>query len=37
MPLKENLEGEVRKGVLIGRGRFCGGTRADEEETGVRG
>jgi hypothetical protein len=36
MPLQENVGGDVRKGVLTGRGRFCGGTHADEE-TPVRG
>jgi hypothetical protein len=37
MPVQENLGGEVRKGVLTGRGRFYGGARADGEEMPVIG
>jgi hypothetical protein len=35
MPLHENLGGDVGKGVLTRRGRFCGGTHTDGEETSV--
>jgi hypothetical protein len=37
MQLQENLGGEVGKGVLTGRGRFCNCARTDGEETLVRG
>jgi hypothetical protein len=37
MSLQENLAGEASKGVLTEGRRFCGGARADGEETPVRG